>query len=271
MTGEVFTEPILLGIKCFIQFHIRVISIDMIIVNADDWGRSIEETEAALNCYLLGRMTSVTAMVFMADSERAATLSLKHGIPTGLHINFSQTFSASISDKRLSQQHGRIVRFLSRSRYCQLLYNPFLRKAFHDAFQAQVNEFVRLYRKAPTHFDGHQHMHLCANMMLSLPIPPGEKVRRSFSFEAGEKSIVNRRFRALVDRRLGARYKLTEFFFDLSQRLDDRKFDRVCDLARHGNVELMTHPVMPLQHDFLTSARFVDALKYVSTGSYLEL
>src|SRR5437868_14435949 len=40
-------------------------------LNADDWGRSGAETDAALRCYKGGRITSVSAMVFMQDSERA--------------------------------------------------------------------------------------------------------------------------------------------------------------------------------------------------------
>ena len=48
----------------------------MLIINADDFGRSVGETNAALECYIAGRITSVSAMVFMADSERAAELAL---------------------------------------------------------------------------------------------------------------------------------------------------------------------------------------------------
>jgi predicted glycoside hydrolase/deacetylase ChbG (UPF0249 family) len=46
----------------------------VLIINADDWGRSPAETDAALDCFSNGRITSVTAMVFMADSKRAADL-----------------------------------------------------------------------------------------------------------------------------------------------------------------------------------------------------
>ena len=44
----------------------------MLTVNADDWGRSRAETDAALQCHGKKRITSVSAMVFMEDSERAA-------------------------------------------------------------------------------------------------------------------------------------------------------------------------------------------------------
>jgi len=61
----------------------------MLIINADDLGRSVVETDAALRCYSAGRITSVSAMVFMSDSERAAELANGNGLDVGLHLNFS--------------------------------------------------------------------------------------------------------------------------------------------------------------------------------------
>jgi predicted glycoside hydrolase/deacetylase ChbG (UPF0249 family) len=55
----------------------------MIIVNADDWGRSPLETDAALACYRDERITSVSAMVFMEDSVRASELAKEAGIDPG--------------------------------------------------------------------------------------------------------------------------------------------------------------------------------------------
>jgi predicted glycoside hydrolase/deacetylase ChbG (UPF0249 family) len=46
----------------------------MLIVNADDWGRNRDATDRSLECHRNGRITTVSAMVFMEDSERAADL-----------------------------------------------------------------------------------------------------------------------------------------------------------------------------------------------------
>jgi predicted glycoside hydrolase/deacetylase ChbG (UPF0249 family) len=243
----------------------------MMIINADDWGRSVEETDAALACYAQRRITSVSAMVFMVDSERAAKIAQERGIPTGLHINFNEPFSATVRDDRLRQDHFRIMRFLNRHRFALLLYNPFLRESFRYVFQAQVGEFLRLYGKRPTHFDGHQHMHLCLNMLGAAIIPRGEKVRRSFSFQPGEKGLVNRCYRASVDRWLGARHRLTDYFFALSQQLAEERFARVCRLALEADVELMTHPAIPREQVFLNSDQCFEALRTTPTGSYREL
>jgi len=46
----------------------------LLIINADDWGRDPENTGKILDCVLLGAVSSVSAMVFMEDSERAAAI-----------------------------------------------------------------------------------------------------------------------------------------------------------------------------------------------------
>lgn len=240
----------------------------MLIVNADDWGRTVEETNAALACYKEGTVTSVSAMVFMQDANRAATLALDHAMPVGLHLNFSQPFSASPTDERLKDYHVRIVRFLTRSKYACLAYRPDLREAFRYAFEAQLAEFLRLYGKAPTHFDGHQHMHLATNVLMQRLLPSGTKVRRSFSFQPGEKALLNRWYRSLVDRTLARRHQITDYFFSIAPRLAPEPLAPIINLARSATVELMTHPALPKEYHFLISDRFAELLGQVQVGSY---
>jgi hypothetical protein len=100
----------------------------MLIINADDWGRSVAETDAALKCCKGGRITSLSAMVFMEDSERAADLAKENQLDVGLHLNFSEKFTANQYPQILANYHHKIVRFLRGNRYAQLLYNPFCEK-----------------------------------------------------------------------------------------------------------------------------------------------
>ncbi len=243
----------------------------MLIINADDWGRSQKETDISLECHRLGRITSISAMVFMADSERAAEIAAAEKIPTGIHLNFSEAFSRRPNNASLIQHHEDIIRFVKLNRVTHLLYNPLLRNAFDYVFRAQIDEFTRLYKSLPTHFDGHQHMHLCGNMLGACPIPRGEKVRRSFSFGAGQKSLLNRTYRGLVNRRLAGRYRLTDYFFALSQNLSADRFDRICQLATRANVELMAHPVVSEQRAFLQSEECQQKLQSIRKASYREL
>jgi chitin disaccharide deacetylase len=240
----------------------------MLIINADDFGRSAAETDAALRCYQAGRLTSVSTMVFMADSERAADLANETELDAGLHLNFTEKFAGGRTLARLANYQEKVARFLRRNRYSQVLYNPFLRREFSYSCEAQVEEFARLFGKPPSHIDGHHHMHLCANLLLSKLIPVGIKLRRNFSFWPGEKSRLNRAYRALVDRWLAGRYCLTDYFFDLTQCIQKKKLDRVVDLARSNNVELMTHPILELESEYLMSDQFKTTLQSVNLGSY---
>ena len=58
------------------------------------------------SCFKNRRVTSVSAMVFMIDSERAAEISLRNGIDTGLHLNFSQLFNGKNYGKQIVRSNA---------------------------------------------------------------------------------------------------------------------------------------------------------------------
>jgi len=238
-----------------LQPHSRLV----LIINADDWGRSRAETNAALACHEKAKITSVSAMVFMKDSERAAEVAKANDIEAGLHLNFDELFTARNYPPRLAECHDRTRRHLISNKYAQLLYNPFLRREFSYSYQTQVEEFVRLFDRPPSHIDGHHHMHLCANVLLSNIIPAGTKMRPNFSFWPGEKSWLNRTYRRLIDRRLARRFQLPDYFFDLTQCVQENKLDRVAALA---------HPVVQSESEFLISHEFQVILENLEVGSY---
>jgi predicted glycoside hydrolase/deacetylase ChbG (UPF0249 family) len=240
----------------------------VLIINADDWGRSPNETELAAECFSRGRITSATGMVFMEDSERAAQLARAAKLPVGLHLNLSEPFTAQNVPPALAHSHRQVARFLKAGRYRLLLYNPCLRKAFRDVYEAQANEFQRLYGSSPTHIDGHQHLHLCANVLLGNVIPRRQKVRKNLSFWPGERTIFNRTLRKLSDRILRFRYCSTDYFFCLSNVLQDGGFERMAGLARNALVELMVHPARAHEHSWLLSERYQKAFHGIQKGTY---
>ena len=157
------------------------------------------------------------------------------------------------------------------SKYAMLLYNPLLRSAFRDVFQAQYDEFVRLFGRRPTHIDGHHHRHQCLNMLIGNVIPQGEKVRRSFSFSNREKNFLNLVYRRFVDHRLSGRYSLTDSFFALSTSLREGSVPKIADLARSTDVELMTHPIQKAEGDYLQGDEFGALIESMPLGSYADL
>ena len=223
----------------------------LLIINADDWGRDRLTTDRILDCCLIGAVSSVSAMVFMEDLERAAAIAREQGIELGLHLNFTTPFSGSGVRADLAERQQQIAHYLLRHRLAQIVFHPGQMRSFEYVVAAQLDEFRRLYRAAPERIDGHHHMHLCANVLIQKLLPLGTMARRSFSFERGEKSLGNYLYRSFVDRSLARRHCLTDYFFSLAPLEPVSRLRRVFSLASQFTVEVETHPVNPEEHLYL--------------------
>jgi hypothetical protein len=103
---------------------------------------------------------------------------------------------------------------------------------------------------------------------LSNTIPPVRRLRRNFSFWPGKKSMVNRTYHSLVDRWLPRRYRLADYFFDLTQCIEGKKLDRVAALAKSSNVEVMTHPTVSAEEEYRMRDEFQVILQCLQIGGY---
>lgn len=226
-----------------------------IVLNADDWGAHALTTDRIRECVLAGVVSSVSAMVFMEDSERAAEISGRDSVDTGLHLNLTMEFSAPGSSSRLIEHHRRIRRFLQR-RYCTAIYHPGLAGSFEYVVKAQLEEFERLFGYAPRRIDGHHHMHQCANVLFGKLMPAGAIVRRNFTFWPGEKGLINRAYRKWCDAQLAKRYRLGDFFFNLMPMKPAGRLEKIFALGAAHNVEIETHPVNDEEYRFLMGPGF---------------
>jgi chitin disaccharide deacetylase len=243
----------------------------LLIINADDWGRDRETTDRIFDCVARGTVSSASAMVFMEDSERAATISKERNVDAGLHINFTTPFSAPNAPALLKERQGKIAAYLLRRRLNQTIFNPGLAGAFKYVMAAQVEEYCRLYGAKPERLDGHHHMHLCANVLLARLLPPETIVRRNFSFQAGEKSALNRLYRGVIDKRLARRHRLTDFLFSLLPLEPPGRLERIRSLARKFAVEVETHPVNSDEYEFLTGGQAARWAEYVQIADRFSL
>ena len=228
-----------------------------LIVNADDWGQDRHTTNRTLDCILHGSVSSVSAMVFMQDSERSATMARERGIDAGLHLNFTTPFSGVQVSNTLMEHQERLTRFLRGNRYAQVVFHPTLSKSFEYVTRAQLDEFRRLYGGGPERVDGHHHMHLSANVMFGRLIPVGIIVRRNFTFQAGEKGFASRLYRRSVDAILRRRYLMTDFLFTLPPLDPPERLTRIVSLAYQHIVELEVHPIIPEEFQFLAGGELV--------------
>lgn len=222
-----------------------------LIINADDWGRDLDTTDRMFDCVRRGSVSSVSAMVFMEDSTRAAALALEHGVDAGLHLNFTTALSSPNVPAELLERQREIAAYLTKRRLNQVVFNSALKRSFEYLVAAQLDEYRRLYGESPRRIDGHHHMHLAANVLAGGLLPSGIVVRRNFSFQSGEKSILNRMYRKSIDRKLGQRHRLVDYLFPLAPLEPRSRLDRVLSLARESVVELETHPINRKEYEFL--------------------
>ncbi len=237
-----------------------------VIVNGDDWGRDRGNTDRSLDCVLRGAVSSVSAMVFMEDSERSAALAKEHDIDCGLHLNLTAFFSAPQSSSRLNDHQRKLSGFLRSHRLAPAIYHPLLANSFTYVVQTQLEEFERLYGSPARRIDGHHHMHLCANVVRQELLPAGTIVRRNFSFGPGEKGAINRWYRDRQDKRLAQRHRMTDFFFSLPPLEPRLRLKRIFTLALQFDVEVETHPVNAEEYHFLMNGELMGSLGAVEVA-----
>jgi predicted glycoside hydrolase/deacetylase ChbG (UPF0249 family) len=243
----------------------------MLIINGDDLGRDKVATDACLRCHRQKRITSASIMVFMADSERAAELAIKEHLETGLHVNLVLPYNGHGVAGSLREAQNSTAAFFRWGPWTQAIFNPFVARAVAKAFYAQLEEYRRLFRREPDHFNGHKHFHLSLNMMVADVLPPGSAVRRSFTFLRGEKNWLNRRYRKLIDAWLLKKHISTDAFFSLDPLSDRPRLRRIVRIAETECVELMVHPWSPDQQAFLIGEEFRLMIERVPRGGFSEL
>ncbi len=233
----------------------RATSVDArgsLIVNADDWGRDRDVTDRTYECVAAGSVSSVSAMVFMEDSERAAEIARERNVDTGLHLNLTTPFSGTGMSSRLQEQQGRVTKHLRRHRLAPAIYHPGVAKAFEYVVKSQLEEYEKRYGKPAERVDGHHHMHLSANVLYAGLLPRGIMVRRNFSFGAADKGFANRMYRRFVDKRIASQYRITDFFYSLPPMDVPGRLEKIFALGREHRVEVETHPINRDEHKFLT-------------------
>lgn len=242
-----------------------------LIVNADDWGRDRDTTDRMNECSIRGTVSAVSAMVFMEDSERAAALALERRVDAGIHLNFTTKFSDRRCPSALAKHQERVARFLLRHRLAQTIFHPGLVSSFEYVVASQIEEYRRIYKADPIRVDGHHHMHLCANVLRGKLLPAGTIARRSFSFQAGDKSFINRLYRKGRDRALAHRHRLVDFLFSLPPLEPVERLTKIFALARNSVVELETHPINPSEYQFLMDGPFLSQLGDLPVASNFGL
>ena len=245
----------------------------MLIITADDYGKTRHATDSILKCFSSKRITSASAMVFMEDSERAASLALKTSLEVGLHLNFTLPFNACDIPSNLRKHQNRVVAYLTKHKLAQVIYNPFLADSFSFLFLAQQEEFIRLYGKLPDFYNGHHHMHLCANMLASNIIPKGTRLRRTFTFtfDSGEKNFFNLLYRHILDIWISRRFVSTDCFYSIVLIQNHERLRNIINRTVKETVEIEVHPENAEEIEFILSDQYKSLIDSVNIGCFSNL
>lgn len=246
----------------------------MLIVNADDWGYDLSTTEAIARAFQAGRITSATAMIFMRDSERAAPLASRESMPVGLHLNLMEAYSATDIPEEARVRQQQVVAAFRASQRCRWLPSRKLSSLVQRCVADQLNGFAQLYATAPTHIDGHQHGHLSTPVLRALSRDRRRAVRSSFTFRAGEKSLLNRALRFALNNQINARFRSTRKFYSirtLHPRLGGYGLEDALAEAHVQDVEIMVHPGWSDELELLMSDQWRTLLAGVPLGSFRDL
>lgn len=124
-----------------------------LIVNADDFGLTPGVTRGILRAHRHGIVTSATVMATQCVERDQITEALDTGLGLGLHVNF--TLGRPITGGRSLVDDGGT--FIRDARRAAARAKPAEVAAEVDA---QVERFVALVKRAPTHLDSHHHVAL---------------------------------------------------------------------------------------------------------------
>jgi predicted glycoside hydrolase/deacetylase ChbG (UPF0249 family) len=233
-----------------------------LIVNADDWGLEPAVTDQIALCFKRGAISSTTAMVWMADSERAAEIARERAFPVGLHLNLDTRFEGTTIPKGVRDDHERIRRWFGNPKRPALLYNP--SRAFQHrvdrCIAAQLGQFRIQYGRDPTHVDAHHHLHLAWNVLFSRVLQPGLRVRATqWRRSSAPGVMLIRRIRMWMLRR---KFVAPDRFYDIRAIHPVWGGDglQVLQEARVCAVEVMVHPGFPGETSVLLSDDWIRAI-----------
>jgi len=246
----------------------------LLIVNADDFGLDTANTDAILGCFHAGAISSTTALVWMRDSERAAELARSERIPTGLHLNLIEPYTSADVPERVAATQRRVVDRLRAGGVGAQLYHPGWSADFGRCIEDQLSRFGELYGRAPTHVDGHRHMHLAMNALLSRALGPVERCRRPVNRTPRESAGYKRVARSALAAMVRLRFTTTGACFSirsLHPDLGGSGIDRELGGARRASVEVFVHPGYPDELPVLRSASWRERLTNYHLGTFEDL
>jgi predicted glycoside hydrolase/deacetylase ChbG (UPF0249 family) len=244
----------------------------LLIVNADDWGGTAAATDRIAECFAAGAITSASAMMWMDDADRAASLDSRQRPPLGLHLNVVQPFDGPDVPPAVRDRQARVCDALTRSsRFRRAGFDPRLLAIVRRCVGDQLQRFAELYGRRPTHIDGHEHGHLQPTVLAvlprDLPIRAPKDVRPPGALPVRLAREARRRL-------LRARFRTPRAMYAIENvhpRLGGTGWEAVVERARREPVEVMVHPEHDGERELLLSPGWGADVAGLSLGTFADL
>lgn len=246
----------------------------LLIVNADDFGLDTANTDAIVECFRSGAISSTTALVWMRDSDRAGELARAERIPTGLHLNLIEPYTSGDVPECVAATQRRVVERLRTGGIGPQLYHPAWSEDFGRCIADQLSRFRELYGRTPTHLDGHRHMHLVMNALLSRALGPVKRCRRPVNRTPRESAGHKRLAWSALSVLVRLRFATTDACFSirsLHPALGGSGLEDELVRAGRSSVELYVHPGYRDELPLLHSDEWLARLASHRLGSFEDL
>jgi len=230
-----------------------------LIISADDLGVNPQRSHGIFQAHEFGVLTNASILPNMEDSDRAAKHAREKHLPSGLHLNLTEGYPLSKKEDVPSLLDLSGV-FLDRAHFrVAVQKGKVVREHLEREIRAQIEWFFDSHG-APTHVDGHHHIHV-EEMVANALIPqldrygirfvriPREDPLPPFGYDVPEEQLartaeLNARAMAAWDLYSANGIGTTEHFRGLTLVGNASLKNLRHNIVRlpDGTTELMTHP-----------------------------
>lgn len=228
------------------------------IINADDYGISIQATEAIASLFKKQLITRTTMVVnYIENNESSITIATKHNFigSIGLHINI-------YDGKPLTDAIKNCPDFVTNDIFNHRYRNGFKRfiildKKIKDALAEEFDAQFKLFKQltgnhCSFHFDSHHHIHTEPSIWKIL-----KKIAKKNGFKSTrisqnifskeyKRSILKNMYKSIFNKSIKRYFASSDYFCSAHDFLNQKKAKKIDDCV----VEIMCHPVFTSDNHF---------------------
>lgn len=235
----------------------------MIIVNADDFGRSESISRSIIYGLEHKIINRTTAMMNMPYVKQAINLACNSNFLNviGLHLTLDEGFPITEEIKNIDLFCDKEGRFNGNFRKSKKFYFSLMDSSIEKICSEEINSQMQCYKAyglSLLHMDSHHHVHtIPAILKLAIPLAKDHGfISMRLRFNMQDSSIIKKIRTSLVNKFISKNFDTTDFFCD-STYIKEKPLNGY-------SYEVMCHP------DYVDN-RYVDVIGNVSDHNYLDL